>query len=44
MVTKEDVEKARAAWAAADASYDEAAYDAAWSNYQKLKEEYENGN
>ena len=53
MVTKEDVEKARvaayaaeaeaAALAAADAWAKEEADDA-WSNYQKLKEEYENEN
>ena len=52
MVTKEDVEKARvaayaaeaeaAALAAADAWAKEEADDA-WSNYQKLKEEYEDG-
>ena len=49
MVTKEDVEKARvaayaaeaAAWAADAWAKEEA--DDAWSNYQKLKEEYEDG-
>ena len=54
MVTKEDVYKARAdyeaAWcvtAKAEAAWWAAAgdvVDAAWDNYQKLKEAYENGN
>jgi len=60
MITKEDVEKARAVWAAAghvreaaswsafvakiDNHYAEAEAEAAYDNYQKLKEEYEDGN
>jgi hypothetical protein len=52
MVTKEDVEKARAAWHAAEKTYavwdfakeaeaaDHNAEDA-WDNYQKLKQEFE---
>ena len=45
MVTKEEVDKARAAAeAAAYAAYTAyAAYDAAWDKYIKLKEEFENG-
>lgn len=38
MVTKEEVDKARAEYKAA-----EDAALAAWDNYQKLKEEYEDG-
>ena len=55
MVTKEDVEKAKAIWVEADAAAKaEAVADAAWAawaaveaaydKYIKLKEEYENGN
>ena len=46
MVTKEEVDKARAAAeAAAYAAYEAyAAYDAAWDKYGELKEAYENGN
>jgi hypothetical protein len=48
MVTKEDVDKARADYAVAikvaDAAAEatEAVVDATWDNYQKLKEAYEN--
>ena len=45
MVTKEDVEKAKAALDAANAAYDAAARAAAraaaWKKYIKLKREYE---
>ena len=54
MVTREDVEKAEAAWeAAAEAVYeaDAAAYEAkkarlkaAYVEYKKLRREFENGN
>ena len=49
MVTKEDVEKAKAIWVEANASWaaawaaHEPVVDTAWNNYQKLKREYENG-
>ena len=42
MVTKEEVDKARADYVAARKATADA--HAAWGNYQKLKEEYENGN
>jgi hypothetical protein len=47
MVTKEDVEKARAAFQAAEEAEayavwdDEAVVDTAWDNYRKLRKEYE---
>jgi hypothetical protein len=54
MVTREEVEKAEAAWEAswyaeADADYDDyavatAATTAAYDKYLSLKEEYKNGN
>jgi len=52
MVTKKDVEKAKADYydaeaasmAAAWAAKTEAAVEAAWDNYQKLKEAFKNGN
>ena len=54
MVTKEDVEKAKAAAKAAEAVYEAATFadelaadeaaDAAWEEYVKLKEEFENAN
>ena len=43
MVTKEDVDKAKAAWYAAEAAAEGIAEAVAWSNYQKLKEAFENG-
>jgi len=51
MVTKEDVDKAEAAYDLANnkayqtaSGPDKAAADTAWDNYRRLKREFENGN